>query len=75
MEHRTLARAEGAITLLSDTGQRTAEQITAGFLAGYKKLTREAYSIDLRLWGRFLAAHGIDPLLVERAHIELWMRQ
>ena len=74
MEHRTPARANGAITLLSDTGQRTAEQITAGFLAGYRRHTREAYSIDLRLWGRFLAKHGIDPLEVQRAHIELWMR-
>lgn len=73
MQNGTPARPHGAITLMPHS-DNVAEMITAGFLAGYKRHTREAYSIDLRLWGRFLAEHDIDPMQVQRAHIELWMR-
>ncbi|WP_157965262.1 tyrosine-type recombinase/integrase [Euzebya rosea] len=73
MNDGTPARPHGAITLMPLT-DNVAEMITAGFLAGYKRTTREAYTIDLRLWSRFLATHDVDPLEVQRAHIELWMR-
>lgn len=75
MEHRTPARLHGAITLLTDPDHApTVEQLTAGFLAGYRRNTREAYTVDLRLWGRWLAEVGVHPMKVERGHIELWMR-
>jgi integrase/recombinase XerD len=73
MQHAIPVRQDGAITLL-DATDNLAERITIGFLAQYQRNTREAYEIDLRLWGRFLAQHDIDPLMVQRAHIELWIR-
>lgn len=48
--------------------------VIAGFLAGYRGRTREAYTTDLKLWGRFCAAHDLPLLAVQRAHIELFAR-
>lgn len=49
--------------------------VVAGFLAGYKGRTREAYTTDLRLWARFCGDHELPMLGVQRAHIELFARQ
>ncbi len=76
MAHATPALTNHALILLTQPrdDDQLAERITAGFLAGYKRNTRDAYIIDLRLWGRWLGAHAVHPLEVERGHIELWMR-
>ena len=46
----------------------------AGFLAGYSGTTLEAYRLDLRGWISWLDAAFLDPLVIERAHIELYAR-
>lgn len=42
------------------------------FLATLAGRTRENYAVDLRLWGRWLAAEQVDPATVDRAAIERW---
>jgi integrase/recombinase XerD len=69
----TPARQYGA-TVLHNPSAHLAERITIGFLAQFQARTREAYTIDLTLWARYLAEHDVDPLQVERTHLELWMR-
>ena len=46
------------------------------FIAGYASAeTRHAYLSDLVLWGRFCAAHGVDPLAgAVRADVERFAR-
>lgn len=73
MQHAMPVRAQSA-TVLADPAAHLAERITIGFLAQYKQRTRDAYVIDLTLWGRWLAEHDVDPLQVDRSHLELWMR-
>ena len=46
----------------------------AGFLAGFGRLTREAYSLDLRQWMTWCNSHNLGVLEVRRAHIELYAR-
>jgi integrase/recombinase XerD len=60
--------------ILANPGAYNAARITTAFLAQYKTSTRTAYQIDLTLWDRWLTRHDIDPLQVERTHLELWMR-
>src|SRR5262249_46447856 len=42
----------------------------AGFLAGYRSLTREAYALDLRQFTTWCRAHSLHPFAVPRADIE-----
>lgn len=49
-------------------------EITLGFLAQYKKSTREAYRIDLKLFKRWLDAYGVSMMDVKRTHVELWLQ-
>ncbi|MGA9277399.1 site-specific integrase [Ilumatobacter sp.] len=46
----------------------------AGYLAGYSGTTLEAYRLDLRQSIGWLDTAGLDPFMVERAHIELYSR-
>jgi site-specific recombinase XerD len=55
----------------SNTRLRTA---IAGFLAGYRKGTRDTYQRGLRFWGNWCQANGLDPLEAQRPHIELYGR-
>jgi integrase/recombinase XerD len=71
--HDSPVRQHGALTLL-DPSAHLAERISIGYLAQFKARTREAYEIDLRLWGRWLGDHDLDPLTIERPHLELWIR-
>lgn len=49
--------------------------IAATFLASYRGKTRETYATNLKLWFRWCELHGIRPLTVSRAHIEVWARE
>ena len=49
-------------------------QAIAGFLAGYRDTTRQAYSLDLRQWLRWCDDHDLKVFEVRRAHIELFGR-
>jgi site-specific recombinase XerD len=42
----------------------------AGFLAGYRGLTRDAYALDLRQFTAWCCARSLDLLAVRRADIE-----
>src|SRR5215831_3853564 len=46
----------------------------AGFLAGYRSLTREAYALDLRQFATWCRAHSLPLFAVRRADIESFAR-
>ena len=46
----------------------------AGFLAGYSGRTREAYALDVRMFGYWCTERQVDLFAVSRAHIELYAR-
>jgi site-specific recombinase XerD len=47
----------------------------AGFLAGYRGLTRKAYALDLRQFTTWCRAHSLPPFAVRRADIETFARE
>ena len=47
----------------------------AGFLAGYRGLTREAYALDLRQFTSWCRAHSLNLFAVRRADIESFARE
>jgi len=53
----------------------TTERLVAAFLLGYSGQTRDAYRRDLATWFSFCAAHGVDPLVAGRAHVDAYARQ
>lgn len=53
----------------------TLDLMVDGFLARFTSpATRTAYAGDLDLWRAWCAAGGLDPLTVQRAHLELFAR-
>src|SRR5437764_5859497 len=46
----------------------------AGFLAGYRGLTREAYTLDLRQFAAWCRARSLNLFAVRRADIEFFAR-
>ena len=58
----------------ADPIRQRVKHAIAGFLAGYSGTTLEAYRLDLRGWIAWLDTAGLDPFVVERAHIELYAR-
>ena len=47
----------------------------AGYLAGYRGLTREAYALDLRQFTTWCRAHSLNLFTVRRADIESFARE
>jgi hypothetical protein len=47
----------------------------AGFPAGYRGLTREAYTLDLRQFSGWCRAHSLPLFSVRRAGIETFARE
>src|SRR5438067_2072181 len=47
----------------------------AGFLAGYRGLTRDAYALDLRQFTTWCRAHSLNLFAVRRADIESFARE
>ena len=47
----------------------------AGFLAGYRNLTREAYALDLRQFTSWCQVHSLNLFAVRRADIEIFARE
>jgi site-specific recombinase XerD len=44
------------------------------FLAGFEKpMTRESYTIDLRIFFRWCQSHNLNPLTVKRAHLQAYV--
>lgn len=53
----------------------TLDLMVEGFLARFDSpATRTAYAGDLVLWRSWCDTHGLDPLTVERSHIEFFAR-
>ena len=46
----------------------------AGFLAGYSGLTRDAYTLDLRMYTSWCAQHGLHLFTARRADVECFGR-
>ncbi|TWH05565.1 integrase/recombinase XerD, partial [Rhodococcus rhodochrous J45] len=46
----------------------------AGFLARYNGQSFEAYRLDLRLFHDWCTSVGLDPLMAQRPHLELFAR-
>lgn len=61
--------------MLSQRSQNPLRLAYAGFLSRYKGLTLSSYRLHLNLWFRWCQAHELNPLEVQRPHIELWLRQ
>jgi integrase/recombinase XerD len=49
--------------------------LVVGYLARYKGTTRRTYAGVINRWITWCHRYGVDPLDVQRAHIELWARQ
>src|SRR5215813_10293101 len=47
----------------------------AGFLAGYRGLTREAYTLDLRQFTTWCSVHSLNLFAIRRADIESFARE
>jgi len=61
--------------VLYDAAFSDAEQFAlAGFLAGYRGMTREAYALDLRQFVTWCAQHDLALFSVRRADIESYAR-
>lgn len=68
--------ATNTSVVLYDPQETSAEvKAIAGFLAGYSGRTREAYTLDLRMFYRWCDEHRLELLGVTRTHIELYARE
>ncbi len=65
----TLATTDSVAGLAPD------EIVAARFLSRYREPTRSGYAQSLKGWFRWCHEKGLQPMLVERAHIELWARE
>ena len=48
--------------------------LAAAFLLAHEGATRAAYERDLRVWFTWCATHDLDPLTVQRAHVDAYAR-
>jgi len=63
------------VSLLDPSVELRLHRLTGAFLAGYRNAnTRTAYLQQLHRWFAWCTAHQLDPLEVERTHIELYLR-
>jgi integrase/recombinase XerD len=53
---------------------RSAEELAAAYLLGFREATRSAYAGDLKAWFGWLGGLGLDPLDAHRVHVETWCR-
>ena len=63
------------VTVLDASAELRLRRLTGAFLAGYGNAnTRTAELQQLHRWFAWCTAHQLDPLTVERTHIELYLR-
>jgi integrase/recombinase XerD len=63
-----------AVPAAAPSPLRSAEDVATAFLAGYGRSTREAYARDLRAWGHYLTALGVEVLAAHRVHVDAFVR-
>jgi site-specific recombinase XerD len=54
--------------------QPTIDALAAAFLLAHEGATRAAYARDLRSWFVWCAAHDLNPLAAQRAHVDAYAR-
>lgn len=63
------------VTVLDPSTELRLHRLTGAFLAGYRNPnTRSSYLQQLHRWFAWCTAHHLDPLDVERTHVELHLR-
>jgi integrase/recombinase XerD len=63
------------VTVLDPSTELRLHRLTGAFLAGYRNAnTRTSYLQQLHRWFAWCTAHQLDPLAVERTHVELYLR-
>ena len=68
--------APGAGTVVPTAPSTDVAQVTAAWLASRRSPhTRRAYTADLDGWLRWCAGIGLDPLVVRRRHVQVWVAQ
>jgi site-specific recombinase XerD len=50
------------------------QYVVGAFLARYPPNTRSIYRSHLKQWFDWCGAHGLDPMIAQRGHIEAWAR-
>ena len=71
----TTAVSSTALVMIQPAFTDAERLALAGFLAGYRGLTREAYALDLRQFTTWCRSHSVDLLAVRRADIESFARE
>ena len=66
------AERTGSVVVVNST--TSTHFIVGAFLARYPPNTRKLYKSHLKQWFDWCAAHGLDPMTVQRGHIEAWAR-
>ena len=66
----TTAAPSTALATIQPTFTDAERVALAGFLAGYRGLTREAYALDLRQFTSWCRSRSLALFAVRRAHIE-----
>ena len=70
----TTAAPSTALVMIQPAFTDAERLALAGFLAGYRGLTREAYALDLRQFTTWCRARSLNLLAVRRADIESFAR-
>ena len=71
----TTSTASTALATIQPAFTDTERLALAGFLAGYRGLTREAYTLDLRQFTGWYRARSLPLFTVRRADIETFARE
>jgi integrase/recombinase XerD len=71
----TTSTASTALATIQPAFTDTERLALAGFLAGYRGLTREAYTLDLRQFTGWCRARSLPLFTVRRADIETFARE
>jgi hypothetical protein len=63
------------VTALDPSAELRLHRLTGTFLAGYRNAnTRASYLQQLHRWFAWCTDHKLDPLAIERTHVELYLR-
>lgn len=67
-------RADGLDRLPGSSSDDPSTRLAAAFLVSYADSTAKAYFGDLKAWNAWCVGQGVDPLAVERHHVDAWVR-
>jgi integrase/recombinase XerD len=72
---RSTLVTDATVTVLDPSAELHLHRLIGAFLAGYRNAnTRSSYLQQLHRWFAWCTAHQLDPLAVERTHVELYLR-